>query len=504
MAIAKGVVSSVIALLAMSALGDAPTRTTYYVTSAGSDSNTGTSPGAAWKTLAKVNSSLPAGATALFNGGETFVGPLTPPAGTSAKPTICGSYGSGKATIAATADHGAYMHNTPYVHLVGLKFTGTTADAITGVYASNDQAGNTTLSGIVLIGLEVSGFGDGIDIGGDNGESGWTNSSIVGCVAHNNAVWGIVSYASGSTPANTNITIANCLAYSNGGSGIVMAQVTNGSVHNCIAHDNGATATNGPIGIWTYGSTNVTIEWCESYANTAASGPDGGGFDIDGNCTNCTMQYNYSHGNRGAGFLVYSFANAPNAGSVVRFNLSIDDGINNGASIYVGADISTTTTGFKIYQNTVVQRLATKGAFGLVPSSGTTTGDVANNIFYATAYWMIVGADVAINFKGNCYAGGGKIGWNGTDYTTVALWQAVKTTQEKVSGVNVSLSADPLFANLATGTRPVDFQPVSASPVKSAGINLGVVLSINPGAQDLLGAALHVVPPDIGAMQAAA
>ena len=50
---------------------------TYYVSNSGSDSNSGTSPTAAWRTITKANSvSLQPGDSLLFQGGETFNGNL--------------------------------------------------------------------------------------------------------------------------------------------------------------------------------------------------------------------------------------------------------------------------------------------------------------------------------------------------------------------------------------------------------------------------------------------
>ena len=54
---------------------------------------------------------------------------------------------------------------------------------------------------------------------------------------------------------------------------------------------------------------------------------DGDGFDFDGGCTHCLMQYNYSHDNQAAGFLVYTYKDAPHqfANVVVRYNVSEND-----------------------------------------------------------------------------------------------------------------------------------------------------------------------------------
>src|SRR3954452_24444494 len=92
--------------------------TTYYVSAVGSDSSNGTSTTTPWATVAKVNATaLKAGDSVLFRGGDTFrnVTLYVNPAerGTSTTPIKFGSYGTGKAYIAPTADKaGMYIYNT--------------------------------------------------------------------------------------------------------------------------------------------------------------------------------------------------------------------------------------------------------------------------------------------------------------------------------------------------------------------------------------------------------
>jgi len=72
--------------------------TTYYVAAAGSDSNSGTSAGAAWQTIGKVNgTAFAAGDSVLFNRGDIWYGAalVVPSSGTSGSPITFGAYGSG-------------------------------------------------------------------------------------------------------------------------------------------------------------------------------------------------------------------------------------------------------------------------------------------------------------------------------------------------------------------------------------------------------------------------
>ena len=73
---------------------------TYYVSSsAGNDSNSGTSAAAAWKTLGKVNSgTFVAGDRILLARGDVWRETLTPPSsGASGSPIVFDAYGSGAA-----------------------------------------------------------------------------------------------------------------------------------------------------------------------------------------------------------------------------------------------------------------------------------------------------------------------------------------------------------------------------------------------------------------------
>jgi len=118
------------------------------------------------------------------------------------------------------------------------------------------------------------------------------------------------------------------------GNGIVLSSVDSGMIEYCTAFNNGEFCENptsgGPIGIWVWDSRGVTIQFCESYDNKTGNFADGGGFDLDGGCVNCIMQYNYSHGNHGAGYGIYQYSNAREfKNNIVRYNISKNDGLNN-------------------------------------------------------------------------------------------------------------------------------------------------------------------------------
>ena len=76
--------------------------TTYYVSASGSDSNSGTSPSQAWRTVGRVNrQALSPGDAVLFAGGQTFSDSDLEPAssGTAGHAIVFGSFGQGDALL---------------------------------------------------------------------------------------------------------------------------------------------------------------------------------------------------------------------------------------------------------------------------------------------------------------------------------------------------------------------------------------------------------------------
>src|SRR4029078_9431292 len=136
------------------------------------------------------------------------------------------------------------------------------------------------------------------------------------------------------TAAHTNVYVGYCKAYnntgisllaSNSGSGILVCNVSGGTIERSTAHDNGIYGT-ANVGIWIAACNGITIQYNESYNNKTHAN-DGGGFGVDGGCTNCTLQYNYSHNNYGGGIGIFQFIDAaPFGKNVIRYNISENDG----------------------------------------------------------------------------------------------------------------------------------------------------------------------------------
>ncbi len=488
---------------------------TYYVSATGNDANDGLAPNRAWRTPAKVGTfgwapGFQPGDSVLFEGGKTFTGGFYLQAdrsgGTASAPFTVGSYGTGRATLSVSNADAVqvWMPTTGNVRggfvvkdlvLVGNGGAKSGNQPSIGVNFWNSNAAGVAYFRIQNV--EVSGFGDGIAFGRDGSAGYFTDVRISNCVARDNP-----GLAGLSKPS---------------GSGIILGGTNGGTVEYSRAFRNGAANTNsaGPVGIWTWDSRAVVIQFNESYDNrTGTNGGDGGGFDIDGGCFDCVIQYNYSHGNYGAGYLLAEYGHAtPQSGSIVRYNVSENDGRNKsyGAIDFWGYSSTKKVSNALVYNNTVY--VNTTGAVNGTPSAirflGSNVSNVRlyNNILVTANGAPAVTADTALGtsaawFRGNSYhaaSGGFSLKWGGTTYGTLSAWRA--TGQERSGGVDTGFQGDPLLAAPGTGGTVGDATRLStlaayklqtASPLINRGLNLTAAAygSLAVGVRDFWGNAL--------------
>ena len=326
----------------------------YYVSLLGDDSNTGSSEIQPWRSIDRVNAAqLLPGDSIWFQANQTFVGNLSL---ANVKPApravTIGSYGSGRATIDAGTGTGFIAKNTGGVHLVNLNFVGTEASKNTssGILFINTLPRSAKFENIRIHRVDVSGFKySGISLVAqptDGSWSGFRDVKITNTTSHDNGDAGISCIGAWNPEqegyAHADFYIGNCSVYRNAGipnkgshsgNGIVLAQVDGAIIEHCRAYENGNLNDyegGGPVGIWAWDANRVVIQFNESHHNRTGSSKDGAGFDLDGGVTNSVVQYNYSHDNDGAGYLLAQFAGArPFYGNVLRYNLSVNDGRRN-------------------------------------------------------------------------------------------------------------------------------------------------------------------------------
>src|SRR4051812_4999088 len=425
---------------------------TYYVSASGDDAATGTA-ASPWRTLARVNGvTLRPGDSVLLRGGDTFSGGLffdASDAGTPASPVVITSYGAGRATIASATASGIYVYNAAGYRISNLNVAGN-GGAASGITFFTDLSGGVKLPYIRIDSVEVSGFGrDGIEIGSWNGATGYSDVQIVNAVARDNARTGIFVYAQ-QPNVHQSIGIQAARAFNNpgfagtganSGSGIVLSGANDGVIERSVAHSNGwkCDASAGPVGIWAYDSSNVRIRHNESYANRTGGAADGGGFDLDQNVSSSIVEYNYSHDNDGAGYLLaQSPANSSHTGNIVRYNISQNDGRKNS---YAAIELWGRILSAEIYNNTVFVSPSGSGTPRAVRvgNAGISDRDVAsvhfrNNLFETTGALPLVDVTSGqlsgatdFRFQGNDYFSSGAsfvVLYGGTTYSSLPAWRA--------------------------------------------------------------------------------
>jgi hypothetical protein len=379
--------------------------TDYYLSLSGDDSNAGTSSTLAWRSISRLNSlNLVAGDRILFEHGSRFAGPLifdSADQGTETNPIVITSYGIGRATIEAGDGPGLFAHNTAGIFLSQVNFIGAgrTENSAEGVFFYNELPGDIRLGTIHIDNIEVSGFGkNGIVIGGWNGQSGFRDVQITQTDVHDNGLNGLITYAQ-EPNVHEHVSVRDVRSFRNSGistvtpsgSGIVFGGVNGGTIEWSVAHDNGMMGDAG-VGIWTHTSTNILIQYNESFDNQTSGEADGGGFDLDGGVTNSIMQYNYSHGNDGAGYGLYQYPGAPPwFGNTVRYNMSIDDGRKNGYSAIRIWNGGSGLANAEIYHNLVFISSSEHG----IPSAlsfvtGTSRFSFHHNAFFASGQARLI------------------------------------------------------------------------------------------------------------------
>ncbi|MDR2057720.1 MAG: right-handed parallel beta-helix repeat-containing protein [Dysgonamonadaceae bacterium] len=279
---------------------------------------------------------LQAGDTIFFMGGETFEESIVIDSllcGTSEKPVVITSCGDEPAVIRSGNSGGIHIYHSKHlkierIHLIGAgRKDGNTQDGL--------QLNNC--SRIYLSGVETEGYQKaGLNI--------YASSDIVAenILAHDNGYCGIlVSGEYGRKDASRNILIRDSKAENNpgdptelsnhSGNGILAGHCTNVTIEYCTATNNGwdmPRKGNGPVGIWTYESDSILIQYCIAYRNkTSEEAADGGGFDLDGGVSNAVIQYCLSYENEGSGYGLFQYAGAsPWYNNTVRFCISENDG----------------------------------------------------------------------------------------------------------------------------------------------------------------------------------
>ncbi|BBH22406.1 hypothetical protein Back11_37510 [Paenibacillus baekrokdamisoli] len=311
-------------------------NTTYYVSSSmGDDANDGLSEAAPWKTLNKVNeASFQAGDNILLRSGDIWNEPLIlKGSGSEALPITIASYGSGnKPIITWNAPTGGAVvtgHNLSNWVIKGLavKIIGSStlswSNITAGIqifYDNSTLYKNLLIDGNDVYSTNFNSNTNGIMIsafvpGTDNKEAA-SNITISNNTVHD-VGWYAITTTGWDTAKNEelrsqilygNVKVSGNHVYSMASQGIVVQNAHNSVIERNGVHDGGlGTDTWGPGGLWFIASRDSVIKFNEVYnMKDASSGYDGSGINVDWNCDNIIVQYNYSHGNKGNGITTMS------------------------------------------------------------------------------------------------------------------------------------------------------------------------------------------------------
>lgn len=328
----------------------------YYLDSkTGDNNNSGKSPEEAWASLEKVNKHVfQPGDMLLFKSGTEYTGQFKPlGSGLENNPILVNKYGG----IELPAIHGegiyestVLLENIEYWEIRNLEITNTGESRQAGRRGVTILAHNFgDCHHIILDSLEIhdvngsliksKGGGSAIlwKNGGDSIKTRFIDLIIQNCHLYKCERNGINSrgYTRRSEwYPSKGVIIRNNLLEQIPGDGIVpigcdSAIVEYNVMRDCpdiLAHSEAA------AGIWPWSSDNTIIQYNEVSGHKAKW--DGQGFDSDWNCQNTIIQYNYSHDNYGGFLLVCnngnnigSDGNIGTKGTIIRYNVSINDGI---------------------------------------------------------------------------------------------------------------------------------------------------------------------------------
>lgn len=491
----------------------------YFVSPTGNDNNNGLSSAMPWQTISKVSAAtfLP-GDLILFEGGQIFTGKLSiKSSGVSGNNIKFASYGSGKAILNGGSSSAIYAYNCSYVTIDSFVVTGNwnatsqSGNDSYGILFYNALPGAVKLGDVAVTHCEVKGFyKSGISFlawPSDLSQSGYSKITVMGNTVHDNGAAGISTLGPSGTAGSTvyafpyvyiaynrvfnNMGVRSNIS-SHSGNGIIIGDASGGVVEHNVAYNNGwynSAPSGGPAAIWCYDSKNIIFQYNEAHHNgTGAGTPDGDGFDLDGGAVNCTMQYNYSHDNYGAGFLLWEYGNprAKNSNNILRYNISQNDNTNNNNTVYGGISMGPNCNNNLFYNNTI---WSVKGSAVFV--TGGSGNKFYNNIFESQGTAPGIVSTRGSFFLSNNYynAAGFRVKYAGTTYTTLTAFR--NTGNEKYNAISYGYSVNPQLSSPGTAgsintgnpNAITNYIPNAGSPMINTAFNL-TTLGLNVGTKD--------------------
>lgn len=512
-----------------------------YLSNSGSDLNAGDHPSVPLASFARPNArTFMPGDTLFLEGSSTINGNLylsKEDGGDQANPVVITSYGTGTATINSPLFTAIYIEDTDGIVITNLELSSPQPSNLfhIGVFIYHSDPSLSNLAGFRLSQLDIHGFNIGISVGGESSIMGFKDGEISHCHVHNCQEAGIFTWAgfsqfSDGLPHNNWWIHHNLVEQIPGladptrhsGNGIMISRMHSSVIEYNEVRFCGANNLHcgGPVGLWAFQASNILIQYNESHHNSNGQGCDGGGFDFDGGVTNSVMQYNYSHDNDGAGFLVAQYAYAPAMENLtIRYNISENDGQEEG---YGGITLWTSETGdyptiknVFIYNNTIYSSASTTSTAASIWNDDYINVLFLNNIFLTENNPLLeIEATEGFSFVRNSYhsySGDFLIKDDSKSYMDLFSWMK-ESGAETIGNSYTGNEGDPFLTNYGTlGTVSNFTQLFSTSYYRltdtSGLINKGISvgnLGLSPASQDFYGnPSLVGSSPDIGAFESA-
>ena len=401
----------------------------YYIDSeSGDDARGGLAPAQAWKSLEKVNGQVfQPGDQILFKSGTHYTGQLKPQGSGKLEPGEEGKAGLraikigrfGEGPVPRLDGEGQFLdtlllRNAEYWEVEGLEITnlGTNRQpSRTGVRVVTDGFG--VMRHIHLANLFVhdvngdlrknfEGCGIFFESRGGNG-SRFDDLLIENCHVLRTDRNGICQ-KNGARVHSLHVVIRGNLLEDIGGDGIKLWGSNGGVIEHNILRGGRTRCDDYAAGIWPFDCDGTVIQFNEVSGMKGTK--DGQGFDSDYLCHRSLFQYNYSHDNEGGFMLICTPGTSYNEDTVIRYNISQNDGINSARVFNFGGGAKNT----RVYNNTIYTGpnqdlpLLLFGDWSGGNASGT---QFYNNIFYADGrvsyHW---GRSTGNIFEGNVFYGG--------------------------------------------------------------------------------------------------
>lgn len=403
------------ATLALLFAGEASARAFHLDAEGGSDAADGLAPARAWKSLAKANAfAFAPGDSLLFKRGTRHAGQFAPTgaSGTAAAPIFVGAYGTGARPLIegeGLVQDAVLLSNLSYWHLTGLEITnlgatrptGTGNLRRTGVRVVAADAG--VVRGVRLRGLlvrDVNGSlvkhntneGHGIlfastgntAVGGELAR--FDDLVIDSCRLERADRNGISQYTANGT-RSTGVIVRDNVLLDIGGDGIKIWGSDRARIERNVLRGGRMRAQDHAAGMWPFEATGTVIQFNE--VSGMRGTVDGMAFDADYRCDSTLIQYNYSYNNDGGFLLLCAPGNSYSRNTTVRYNISVNDGVNSARVIQLGGK----ATNSRIHNNTFY--IGSHRDVPLIASNEWDGGNADSTFFYNNIFHVAPGGRVS-------------------------------------------------------------------------------------------------------------